>query len=146
MRDTIEIREARLSDSTFIYGFVCSLEGTEFDYIVFQNIFIENLENQHNIYLVALANKEPVGFLSCHSQSLLHHNRRIGEIQELYVDNSFRSKRIGQTLLYQLEIIAIQRGFAGLEVASNKNRLQAHRFYKRIGYKDTHMKFTKTIS
>ena len=145
MRDTIEIREARLSDSTFIFGFICSLEGTEFDYIVFQRIFIENLENKHNIYLVAFANKEPVGFLSCHSQLLLHHNGRIGEIQELYIDNNFRSKRIGQTLLYQLEIIAIQRGFSGLEVTSNKKRLQAHRFYKKNGFKDTHIKFTKDI-
>ena len=146
MIDTIEIREARLSDCTFIYGFVCSLEDTEFDFALFQSIFIENLENKHNIYLVALANKEPVGFLSCHSQLLLHHNSRIGEIQELYVDESFRSKRIGQTLLYQLEIIAIQRGFAGLEVTSNKKRLQAHRFYKKIGFKDSHFKFTKIIS
>jgi len=145
MIDSIEIREAKLSDCPFIYGFVCSLENTEFDFALFQSIFIENLENRHNIYLVALANKEPVGFLSCHSQLLLHHSGRIGEIQELYVDNSFRNKRIGQTLLYQLEIIAIQRGIAGIEVTSNKNRLQAHRFYKRERFNDTHFKFTKNI-
>jgi len=145
MKDVIEVREAVLADCSAIYGFVCALENTEFDFIMFQRILTENLGNKHNIYLVALSNKEPVGFLSCHSQLLLHHNARVGEIQELYVDEAFRSRQIGQVLLFQLETIAIQRDIASLEVTSGKKRIQAHRFYTRRGYKETHVKFTKEV-
>ena len=40
----------------------------------FKERFSENLNNRSSIYLVAVNEEdEPIGFISCHGQSLLHH-------------------------------------------------------------------------
>ncbi len=92
----MNIRRARVEDFKRIFNFINELENAEFEEEHQKEIFIENLSNPRNIYLVATVDEITVGFLSCHVQPLLHHSGLVGEIQEMYVSNSHRGLGIGQ--------------------------------------------------
>ena len=138
------IRYANLGDSSFIYQCVCQLEETTFDRSVFDKLFILNIQNPENVYLVAEENETAVGYVSCHGQYLLHHGGRVFEIQELFVLPDFRGSGIGRKLIHKLESIVCLREHSSLEVTANTKRKKTHGFYQSMGFEFTHYKFTKS--
>ena len=70
------VRPAKISDSKWIYSFVCDLEETLFEFSNFKDIYARNIANPENIYLVAQGDGLISGYISCHGQSLLHHGGR----------------------------------------------------------------------
>lgn len=139
------VRAAAKEDIKTVYRFICKLENIVMDPLLFEEYYLRNLANKDNIYLVAEDNATVVGFLSCHGQYLLHHLDKVFEIQELYVEKSYRSQKVGQLLIEALEVILKDQSYRCVEVTSNAKRTDAHRFYERNGYKHTHFKFTKTL-
>jgi|SRR5579859_5446992 len=137
------VRRARKTDCKWIYKFICDLEQCIFEYNAFENIYIRNIGNPENIYLVSEADELISGYISCHGQFLLHHAGRVLEIQELYVVEEFRSKGIGQLLIQSLESALIDLDYKSLEVTANSKREKTHGFYKKLGFEFTHLKFTK---
>lgn len=139
----ISTRFATFADLPVVYQFICELEENELGEIAFERCYRYNIANDKNCYLVAEDDGQVVGFLSCHGQMLLHHADWVYEIQELYVRNEYRSKGVGKllldTIIEQLKDIE----YDVLEVTSNKSRTDAHRFYLKNGFKDSHFKFTK---
>src|SRR5436190_22438959 len=97
--EKIIIRNVTIDDFEVIYGFINELESCIFDKATQRQLFIENISNSNNIYLVALSGKNINGFISCHIQNLLHHGGPVGEIQELFVAPSKRSLGIGKKLV-----------------------------------------------
>ncbi|WP_459212217.1 GNAT family N-acetyltransferase [Aquimarina rhabdastrellae] len=143
MEVEITVRQANETDFIAIYQFVNELEGEVFEINTIKKAFELNIKNTNFIYLIAELNKEPVGFISCHAQYLLHHSgQKIAEIQEMYVNPENRKMGIGKKLIDELKRIAKQNGIAQLEVTSNKKRTDSHRFYKREQFINTHEKFT----
>lgn len=136
----INVRRARRSDLPFVYDCICGLENEKFSTARFKKFYFANLARKDNIYLIAVDTK-PVGFLSCHIQSLLHHCARIGEVQEMYVIPDSRSKGVGKILLDSLNGLARKRKVEQLEVVSNRKRKQTHRFYLAQGFTFTSKKF-----
>lgn len=129
-------------DFMTIYRFVNLLEDAVFDQSAQQRLFTENIANPNVVYLLAFFEGNPVGFLSCHIQNLLHHNGKVGEIQEMFVDESARSLGIGKKLIAEIKIVARQKNVVQLEVTSSFKRQAAHRFYERENFIFTHKKFT----
>ncbi|MEZ4874887.1 MAG: GNAT family N-acetyltransferase [Flavobacteriaceae bacterium] len=139
----IIIRKATLNDFESIYPFINELEETVFEREIQKNVFEAHVKNPANIYLIAEYDGNSVGFISCHSQKLLHHGgQNIGEIQEMYVSPTYRSMGIGKKLLDELKQVATQLGIQQLEVTSGKKRKGAHHFYMRENFMNTHEKFT----
>ena len=136
-------RPARVEDCKWIYGFVCELEQCDFDYPVFKELFIRNISDINNVYLVAEKEGAVSGYVSCHGQYLLHHGGLVFEIQELYVKEEFRNKGLGQFLIQKLESALSQFDYRSLEVTANKKREKTHDFYVKMGFELTHFKFTK---
>lgn len=143
--DTIIIRFARASDFDTVYQFINELENEEFDKITQHQIYTANCTHQNHIYLIAIRNDFPIGFLSCHVQQLLHHGGAIGEIQELFVAADYRSSGAGKLLINELKRIAKERNILQLEVTSSFKREAAHRFYERETFDFTHKKFVFKI-
>ena len=81
----IQIRNVEIQDFEPIYEFSNELEEEEFDKPKQRKIFLENLSNEKNIYLVATEDTTVIGYLSCHVQKLLHYGGEVGEIQEMFV-------------------------------------------------------------
>ena len=139
------VRFATEADVIAIYGFINLLEDTVFDFDTFKQYYLQNLKEPHYVYLVAEENSTVIGFISCHGQLLLHHLDMVFEIQELFVDETYRSKKVGALLLEHLETILKNRGHVYLEVTSNKLRTEAHRFYTNNGFNESHYRFTKKL-
>lgn len=140
------IRPATTEDALPIWKFVCALEETHFDYTLFQQQYQHNFLKKDTTHLVAVeATGIMVGYISCHGQFLLHHAAKVFEIQELFVAEAYRNKKIGQLLIEVLEKQLQQGKHEFLEVSTNINRTNAHRFYERCGFTKTHYKFTKKL-
>lgn len=57
------------------------------------------------------------------------------EVGGLIVDVGYRGRRIGERLLRQAELWAAGQGCKSVSVHSNVIRTEAHRFYRRLGYR-----------
>jgi (aminoalkyl)phosphonate N-acetyltransferase len=138
----MNIRSAELMDLDIVFDFICELENEVFDYQVFKGIFEENLQNPNYVYYVAEIDNQVVGFISFHSQKLLHHCGIVGEIQELYVVQNFRNQQIGKFLVNKVKDYAKTHKLKSIEVTSNKIRTENVYIYEHLGFRLSHNKFT----
>ncbi|AXE21359.1 GNAT family N-acetyltransferase [Runella rosea] len=143
MSATINIQGAVESDVITVYDFLCELEEEKLDFNAFQKIFNRNLKNPDCHYFMAFDEAKCVGYASVHAQWLLHHCGKVGEIQEMFVVDNYRSKGVGSLLIQELMKVAERENFKILEVTANKKRVDTHRFYERKGLEPTHLKFVK---
>ena len=142
----INIRNAELEDLDTIFNFICELEDEVFDYQIFTSIFEENLQNTNYVYYVAEIENQVVGFISFHTQKLLHHCGIVGEIQEFYVAQNFRGKHIGKYLIDTIKEYAKTYQLKSIEVTTNQLRIENVNIYNRLGFKLSHNKFTINIT
>ena len=138
----MNIRNAKSDDLDTIFDFICELENEVFDYQIFKDIFEENLQNLNYVYYVAEIENQVVGFISFHTQKLLHHCGIVGEIQELYVAQNFRNQQIGRFLVNKVRDYAKTHKLKSIEVTSNKLRTENVYIYEHLGFKLSHNKFT----
>jgi PhnO protein len=145
--DSLLIRPATVDDRDVVYEFLCELETAILDRQRFDTCYDQNLANSMVHYFVAELpdTNEPVGFVSCHIQYLLHHTGKVGEIQELFVKPAHRSQQIGKQLIRALIELADQQNLVNLEVTTNQKRLAAIRFYERELFRVTHSKLVRVI-
>ena len=141
-----KIRRAEVRDLLPIYHFICILEETNFTFLIFKSIFEANIKHADYYYLVAEHGKgNIVGFISCHTQKLLHHCGKVAEIQELFVEKKHRKAGIGRQLVQTLENTLKVKSCILFEVTAQKKRLGVHRFYESTGFKSSHKKFVKEL-
>lgn len=142
MESTVLIRKIEKQDLDFVYKAICELENEILDFGIFEAIFNENISNSKNLYLIAENEKEGFGFISFHTQNLLHHCGRVGEIQEFFIDKNHRGKGIGRQLIDKIMQFANQNNLKSIEVTTNKKRVENVLIYENLGFGLTHNKFT----
>lgn len=145
MSDAVELRPATLADSDNVYALICELKQAQFDRQAFNVGFAANLAERNLHYHLALLNGEVVGMIGLHMQFHLHHVNWVGEIQELVVMPAARGHGVGSKLLAWAEEQARIAGAELTELSTSAKRLDAHRFYQREGYQNTHFRFTKPV-
>jgi GNAT superfamily N-acetyltransferase len=67
------------------------------------------------------------------------------KIESVKVAEARRSQGIGARMMAFAEEVARARGAAMIELTSNNRRLDAHRFYERIGFEKSHVGFKKRL-
>jgi GNAT superfamily N-acetyltransferase len=67
------------------------------------------------------------------------------KVESVKVSARLRSQGIGARMMAFAEALARSRGARLLELTSNRTRLDAHRFYERLGYDRSHVGFKKTL-
>ena len=140
-----ELRPATPADTDAVYGLICELKQKEYPRQTFAAGFAANLNNPSQRYQLALVNGEIVGLIGLQMMFPLNLNCWIGEIQELIILPQMRGLNIGQQLLNWAEEEARQRGASLMELSSGKVRTDAHRFYLREGYQQSHFRFKKML-
>ncbi|MBS1948703.1 MAG: GNAT family N-acetyltransferase [Bacteroidetes bacterium] len=144
MKNEITIRPAKNHDARKIFNFLCELEEQLFDQQEFEINYRLCLADINNIYLVAAGTDNvAIGYISCHGQILLHHGGMVFEVQELFVEKPYRNKGVGRQLLKGLEGYLNKRAYKSLEVAVNKHRASARKFYISEGFEETHVKLVR---
>ena len=142
MTSEISIRKAEKKDLAFVYHALCRLENEVLDKDLFNSIFMENISNSSFIYYVAEEEGKPIGFISFHTQNLLHHCGLVGEIQEFYVDAAYRKQGVGSALVQKVMDYAVQYNLKSVEVTTNKKRSENTIIYTNLGFNLSHDKFT----
>ncbi|HCM1915794.1 TPA: aminoalkylphosphonate N-acetyltransferase [Salmonella enterica subsp. salamae serovar 28:r:e,n,z15] len=140
-----ELRRATTDDTDSVYVLICELLSNKLDRQAFREGFAANLQDPHFRYHLALWNGEVVGMIGLHMQFHLHHANWIGEIQELVVLPQMRGQKVGSQLLAWAEEEARRAGAELTELSSSIKRHDAHRFYLREGYTQSHFRFTKML-
>ncbi|PKL78289.1 MAG: GNAT family N-acetyltransferase [Ignavibacteriae bacterium HGW-Ignavibacteriae-4] len=147
INEDIKVRKASSNDCRIIYKFVCDLEEQELEYGSFQKGYLSNLNDPYNVYLVAEYLSEVVGFVSCHSDILLRlSGKRVGTIQEFYVEPEIRNLGVGRTLLDNLKSVMRMKSIIQLEVSSYRHREHKHQFYVKEKFVETHKKFVYKVN
>ncbi len=75
-----------------------------------------------------------------------HHGGRCAEVESLHVHPDFRGRGIGAQLLSTAIELAQGLGCYRIQLTSNEQRTDAHRFYLREGFAATHVGFKRLIS
>jgi len=142
MNSKLEIRKIEPQDVDFIYKSICELENDKLNFEVFEQIFHENISNPNHLYLIAENENESLGFISFHTQNLLHHCGIVCEIQEFFIDQNYRSKGIGRQLIEKIMKFADQNNLKSIEVTTNRRRVENVLIYENLGFTLSHNKFT----
>lgn len=74
-------------------------------------------------------------------ENISHKGAPYAIIENVVVDESARGQRIGEALIGEAVEAARQAGCYKVTLTSNKRRTDAHRFYKRLGFVQTHEAF-----
>ncbi len=138
----VKIRKLECQDLDFVYKSICELENEVFDFEVFKAILNENVSNPKNLYLIAEDENESIGFISFHTQNLLHHCGLVGEIQEFFIDKNHRGKGVGRKLIDEILKYAEENNLKSIEVTTNKKRTENVAIYENLGFTLSHNKFT----
>ena len=142
MRTEIHIRKVENHDLNFVYKSICELENEELDFKVFKEIFNENISDPKKLYLMAEKGNEDVGFISFHTQNLLHHCRLVGEIQEFFIDKNHRGQGIGRQLIEKIMQFSEANNLKSIEVTINRRRVENVLIYENLGFILSHNKIT----
>ena len=168
------VRIATTSDEALAYDLVCELEQTRLDREGFSRAWRAQRAGDGFVCLIAYeagegdagtdatlapepdasadaelalpADGRVLGMLNLRLEWQLHHAARIAEVMELVVVPEARSRGVGALLFRTACEHARADGCVQVEVACNKLREGAHRFYAREGMRNFHDKLTMPLS
>ena len=106
---------------------------------------IEELIHSPYCHLLVIEDKEQVlGTCVVYIlPNLPHGAARWAVVEHVVVDETHRSLGFGERLMDEAERLAREAGAYRLSLMSHAQRDGAHRFYTRLGYRDSHVGFTK---
>lgn len=138
--------KAEKEDVKGVYELICDMEQSALPYEEFERIFLAQLEDGNYCCLVCRREGEPVAVLNLRFEEQLHHAGKIAEIMELAVDGRYRNRGLGRELLERAIELAKELGCMQIELACNRLRRDAHRFYLRAGMQRYHYKFSLPLT
>lgn len=136
------VRAARAGDRGRISALIAELGFSAPPAMVGANLAA--LEGCGLLPLVAEAN-EVVGCVSLGVMPVHHRPLPVGRISMLVVAPEWRGKGVGRTLVEQA-LEALRSAGCGLcEVTSNETLVDAHAFYRRLGFEQTSVRLARVL-
>jgi GNAT superfamily N-acetyltransferase len=103
------------------------------------------LGSQASCCLVAQAEDEVIGVMSLELIPYFPTGSTICRVTSLVVSSRHRGRGIGEKLMAAAATFAREHGCSGIEVTSAERRVDAHRFYERLGFARTGPRFFQTL-
>jgi N-acetylglutamate synthase-like GNAT family acetyltransferase len=104
---------------------------------------LADMARDGRVVLVAQLDGAVVGCLSTSMMRVLHRPAPVGRISMMVVDEAVRGRGIGAGLVRAAERTLTRAGCQLVEVTSNLQRTDAHRFYERLGYERTSVRLAR---
>lgn len=106
----------------------------------YKNAFSLIQNDSNSIMIIACLESEVVGYFQISfTQYLSHKGTLRATIENVRVESNKRNLGIGSKLMKHAIIIARQRGANMVQLMSEKSRVKAHNFYKKLGFVDSHI-------
>ena len=99
----------------------------------------------NSLVLVAARDGKVFGLITSHIFPSIHSRTPVAWITTLIVAPEAQGKGVGSSLLQEAERWAVQNGAERVSLTSGIHRSDAHSFYKRRGYSDSGLRFTKLL-
>jgi GNAT superfamily N-acetyltransferase len=148
MPDTIGVREAEPADAEEIIRLFTQLGHPQPDGSAESRVAAFFAAGDRILVAVSSQSVRPgtlLGATTLHITPEIHRAGPIGRMTAVVVDEPARGRGIGALLIAAAEKYFAEHGCAMVEVTSNKKRLDAHRFYERLGYAGTSFRFAKQL-
>ncbi|HHX12862.1 MAG TPA: GNAT family N-acetyltransferase [Clostridiales bacterium] len=131
----MEIRECLSSDYKDIYQLNKKAFGYEYDIEKTKSRLNEIINRETDKIYVASIDNKVVGYIHGSDYECTYSDP-LKNIMAIAVDEDYRGKGIGRTLLNAIENWAKESDCSGVRLVSGFNRVEAHRFYLHCGYND----------
>ncbi|HEV2510012.1 GNAT family N-acetyltransferase [Bosea sp. (in: a-proteobacteria)] len=104
--------------------------------------FAEVDASPYNTLFVAELDGKVVGTLQLTLiPGLAYRGRKRAKLESVHVHPDLRGRRVGEAMVAHAVDVARQKGAGLVELTSDKAREAAHRFYRRIGFSQSHEGF-----
>jgi N-acetylglutamate synthase-like GNAT family acetyltransferase len=110
-----------------------------------QNRLFRSLHNHTSCFFVAQSKSEVVGLITAELVPYFPTGSTICRVTSLVVSSDHRSKGIGEKLVAGVADFARERHCSGIEITSAEHRRDAHRFYQRLGFSQTSVRFFRVL-
>lgn len=137
------VREAMAVDAPQVAELICQLGYPETEADVAARMAA--LDPARTRVLVAELSGRVVGCLTISIMHVLHRPRPVGRISMMVVAEGLRGQRIGEQMVRAAEQRLAEAGCGLVEVTSNEKRVDAHRFYQRLGFQRTSLRFARDV-
>lgn len=141
--DALAIRQAQPDDDTALAGLLHQLGYELTPAQVREKLQALGVSPADRI-LVAVLHGEVVGGISLHALPLFHMAGQLGRITSMVVDGQHRGSGIGGALIAAARHWFESAGCVKLEVTSGDQRIDAHRFYERHGFRRDGQRLTSS--
>jgi GNAT superfamily N-acetyltransferase len=133
---SVELRPIRRSDTPALAGLLGQLgyPATEADVHERLDYWLDDPANR---LIAATDDGELIGVAALHVLPILEKTGKFGRLLALVVDERYRGRGIGQSLVASVEEQARAAGCLSLEIGSSRHRTRTHEFYQHLGYTDT---------
>jgi GNAT superfamily N-acetyltransferase len=95
--------------------------------------------------VVAELDGEVVGFAAVHVGLVVEDDAPVAKLNAIVVDGRHRGLGVGRALVAEAEAEARRRGCRLIFLTSAERRLDAHAFYRQIGFEETGRRFAKRL-
>jgi GNAT superfamily N-acetyltransferase len=140
----ITFRKARIDDSSAIARLVTQL-GYPTTPLEMEERLKPLLSHPEDTTIVAEASGQVVGLVGAYLGHALEFDSTYGLLTGLVVDERWRGRGLGRTLMDHIERWLREQGASRVTLTSGKHRIAAHRFYEAIGYDATGVRFGKPL-
>jgi predicted N-acetyltransferase YhbS len=103
------------------------------------------LHRQSSCFLLAQFASEVIGLVSAELVPYFPTGSTICRVTALVVSTHHRGRRVGEKLVAGAVDFARQHHCSGIEITGAEHRLDAHRFYQRLGFSRTSSRFFQTL-
>ena len=104
-----------------------------------------SLGSESTCFLLAQSAAEVIGLLSAELVPYFPSGSMICRITSLVVSAHHRGQSVGEELLAGAAEFARKHHCSGIEITSAEHRLDAHRFYQRLGFSRTSFRFFQAL-
>lgn len=143
----MSVRKARLADIQEIIRLLTELGRPKPEDRIqrtkFRKTILEYLHDKDRQVFVAVHDSKIVGMASLVFLSRLNQTSTELWIPDLIINENYRSIGIGRQIMKTCEKIAKQRKCFRIRLESGNKRKDAHLFYRKIGFEQSSLTFTK---
>ncbi len=140
----LKIRKATVEDCDMLVTLLLQLFEQETEFVPNRSLHVKGLEtilNDASIGVILLAEKEKnivamVSLLWSISTAL---GTRVAWLEDMVVDNAFRSQGIGSVLIEEAIAYARSVGCRRITLLTDGDNIPAHRFYEKFGFQASSM-------